>query len=214
MKEITEIIVPYKNRNENEIAVVNRDTSMLLDESRGWGPQACRVTDLYIGRYGNLGYVRLNSLGHRSHDFKKVEGDDSHGEPIYINSSPVRTMLTGELDIPASLLNFLLRENDDIFFKFFELSNCREWSFSSSLSEAKIFDKKYMYTLTDYCDIHENLKISKIIREYEDNVIKTIIDFEKSIDEFLNLEQIPTFEKLKSVGLKEVLNDLKFKVSV
>lgn len=181
-------IIPYPNRND--IAIVNRETSGLIQKGLGHeDPNVIRVTDVYVGRYGNLGYVEINF-----YSLPKID-------------------VGGIIEIPGSLVDAMEKVRGmkgyvtEVVFGNQDFPGDLEWLDSPSLKGAKLFDTKYYWYTLGY-HVANPLEVAKLIKEDEDDVIKFISKFEKVLDTFIRTEQKPDFQKLLSLGTHKMLENI------
>ena len=184
-------IMPYQGRDD--IAIINSDLSPLLYEGfheREAGP--IRVTDIFIGRYGNLGYVEINP---------------------YLSKESVD--VCKNIEIPGSLVDAIERVPGltgylrEVIFSNENFRKYEEELDHPSLKGAKLFDSRYYWHCLGLQSPTPS-KAAAIIKEYEADVINFIVEFERILDSFTR-SGVPDFDKLLALGTREIPNEYQLK---
>ncbi len=183
-------IVPYQNRDD--IAVVSRDLSRIVQQGfRHEESNIIRVSDIYTGRYGNLGYVELN-----------------------VSAMPTSVMIGGVIEIPGSLVDAMKRVKGmtgyvkEVVFNNDDFTTRPEDLEHPSLVGANLLDTKYFWHPLGYFGISP-LEVASSIKDEEEGVIKFITEFEKMLDRFTSPERRPDLQKLLSLGTRKMLEAYK-----
>lgn len=144
-----------------------------------------RVSDMYIGRYGILGYVERN-------DF---DGRANVGGCIEIPGSLVKAIK----NVPG--MEGYLR---DVVFGKQDFTNKKENMNHPSLSGAKLFDSEYYWHPLGYRSL-DIMTDNNCIDDFEYDVRYFIIDFETVLDRFVRQDSKPNMQALLTSGVKGVV---------
>jgi len=144
-----------------------------------------RVSDMYVGRYGILGYVERN---------------DSDGS----------ANVGGCIEIPGSLVKAIknvrgmegyLRE---AVFGNQDFTNEKENMNHPSLSGAKLFDSEYYWHPIGYRSVNI-MAVNDCIDDFDYDVRHFIIDFETVLDKFVRQDSKPNMQTLLTSGVEKVV---------
>lgn len=182
-------IIPYQDRTD--IAIVDRNLSKVVQKGfHKEAPDVIRVTDVFVGRYGNLGYVEMN-----------------------VGRAPEKFDVGGIIEIPEGLVRMMKRVPGmtgyitEVVFQNDDFAKRKESLDHPFLRGVELFDVGYFWHPLGYLTVNGDGVPIKM-KDCEGDVIKFIVDFEKVLDKFAK-EQTPDLQTLLSLGTQRLLEEFK-----
>ncbi len=175
-------LVPYQGRND--IAYVNRELATARDQnSKKSSGEIFRVSDMYIGRYGVLGYVELSMVGGSPH-------------------------LMGIIEVPGRLVDSMKKVpgmtgyvNEVVFESKGSFTSARKEDLKHpSLEGVALFDSTYFWHPHPEVRLIDPPEVAGEIKLIEGEVIDFITNFDGVLDRFVPEDRRPTYSTLSLLG--------------
>lgn len=175
-------LVPYQGRDD--IAFVNRELATTRDKAIKEAASLFRVTDMYVGRCGVLGYVEMS-----------IETGKAD--------------LAGILEIPGRLVESMRKVPGMVGYisgvvfqqdRDFTTVYGKEDKSHPSLEGVPLFDSEYYWwPHTDFKTV-ERPEVNNKIKDLEDQVINFITKFDQLLDTFVPEDRRRTYSSLLRLG--------------